>query len=108
LKQDNDYTEKKILNAHLATIERDIKNCRNLCSLYKAPVNESPVMSANVDITESSLLELPSASLFYELAPNREKNTLELDNTGETFDAPYSFVASMIFKHEEIYDKEGA
>jgi len=108
LKKDNDFTAVKILNAHLASIENEIEANRYLCSLYGVPANDSFSSGAFMDIKEEVLLEWPSKSQFYELAPNRVKGTLELDHTGETLDAPYSFIARISLAREEIYDKKGA
>jgi hypothetical protein len=108
LKNDNDYTAAKMLKAHLAFLESEIEANRELCALYGVPANNFSMSNAFMDIKEESLLEMPSESRFYELAPNRVKGTLELDRTGETLDAPYSFIAVMSLTREEIYDKKGA
>jgi len=108
LKKDNDFTAVKILDAHLATLENEIKANKYLCSLYGVAANDSTVSSAFMDIKEEVLLEWPSKSQFYELAPNRAKGTLELDHTGETLNAPYGFIAGISLAREEIYDQKGA
>jgi hypothetical protein len=107
LKQDNRYTEKRIQKAHLASIEIEIKNNRELCSLYELPVNDSPTVNAYMDINGSFLTEQPSASQLYELMPYKTKNTMDLENTGETLDAPYSFIEVLSIVREEIYNKAG-
>jgi hypothetical protein len=106
LKHDNDFTEAKIQRAHLVSIENEIKKSKEICSLYGAPADDSLEGNAFLDIEEEALLEPPSKCQFYELAPNKEKDTLELDNTGETLYAPYSFITSISLAREEIYDKE--
>jgi hypothetical protein len=131
LKHDNANTEEKILKAHLASIEREIKTNRDLCSLYEVPSNASSINSAFADIDEDSLSELPSVSRFYELARYKAANTMKLTaslktrqarnflsynsnvetdqyDTGVALDAPYSFITSLNIAREEIYDKEGA
>ena len=92
LKHDSDYTEGKMQKAHLTTLEKEIEQGRLLCSLYEVPVTEFSMINAFVDITEDFLPEMPSDSQLYELIPYKTKNTLELDNTGVTIDAPYSFI----------------
>jgi hypothetical protein len=108
LKQDSHYTERKMQKVHLSALESKIKKNRELCSLYDVPSNDSSVVSAYTEITENFLMELPSTNPLYELSQYKTKKSLELENTGETLDAPYSFVESMIIVREEIYDKEGA
>jgi hypothetical protein len=95
--------------AHLASLEREVETGRMLCTLHGAPPAQvSSMNTAIVEIDESFLRELPSASQLYELIPNSEDNTLELDRTGETLHAPYSFIAGLRLIREEIYDKGGA
>jgi hypothetical protein len=106
LKHDNDYQAAKVQNAHLVSLENEIKLSRELCSLYGAPANDSSMSNIYLDIKEEVLLELPSKSQLYELAPNKEKDTLELDNTGETLCAPYSFITGLKIAREELYDKD--
>jgi hypothetical protein len=131
LKHDNDYQAAKVQNAHLISLENEIKLSRELCSLYGAPANDSSVSNAYLDIKEEVLLELPSKSQLYELTPNKVKNTLKLTSspkmrqsqqyvlndkydecehydTGITLDAPYNFISGMSLVREELYDKDGA
>jgi len=129
LKRDNDYKEKKMLNAHLAFLEREIEASKELCFLHGVPSNASSMNNVFVDVSESVFSEPPSASHFYELARYKCKNTMKLtassktqqsrnyiynDNrnewdqydTGVTLDAPYSFIVSLNIAREEIYDKK--
>jgi len=108
LKYNSDFTENKIQKAHLALLEREINQSRELCSLFEVPVNNSPVTGIFVDVDESLLTEMPSASRFYELPTYKIKNTLELDNTGQALNAPYSFITGMSIVREEIYNKRGS
>jgi hypothetical protein len=108
LKQNSNFTEKKIEKAHLASIDKEIKWSKELCVLYKAPINDSLAGNAFLDIKEEALLESPSKCQFYELAPNKAENTLELDHTGETLYAPYGFISGLNIVREELYDKEEA
>jgi hypothetical protein len=108
LKQDNHYTERKIQQAHLVSLETELQNHRELCSLYGLPVNNSTMANTYANVGGSFLTDLPSACQLYELTPYKHKNTLELENTGENLDSPYSFVAGISIIREEIYDKEGA
>jgi len=107
LKNNNDYTEKKMLKAHLFSIKRKVKKNMDICSLYNKPINNSLIIHPYADITESLLLELPSTCQLYELSRNKNKNTLKLENTGKMFDAPYSFISAILFKNEEVYSKGG-
>jgi hypothetical protein len=106
LKRDNDLTGAKVQRAHLVSLEKEIEKSRELCSLHGAPVNDSLTGNIFFDIQEKNLLELPSQCQFYELAPNKAKDTLELDHTGETLYAPYSFIAGLKITREELYDKK--
>jgi hypothetical protein len=137
LKHDNDYTEKRNLNAHLSSLENEIETGKKLCSLHGSPSNASFLNNAYVDVDESVFSELPSDSQFYELVPYREKNTMKLTaalitqqpqnifsdsrhdewdkyNTGITLNAPFSFITSLnvareeIYNEEETHDKDGA
>jgi hypothetical protein len=108
LKHDNDFTEKKVEKAHLVALKKEIDTGKELCSLYGAPANDSLAGNAVLDIKEETLLEPPSKCQFYELAPNKLKDTLELGNTGETLYAPYSFISCLNIVREEVYDKDGA
>jgi hypothetical protein len=58
-----------------------------------------------VDIDDDFLTELPSANQLYELNPYNAENTVELNNTGETLNAPYSFIEGINIVREEIYNK---
>jgi hypothetical protein len=107
LKHENSYTQKRIEKAHLISLENEIETSKELCSLYGAPASDSLTGNAILDIKEESLLEAPSKCQFYELAPNKLKDTLELDNTGETLYAPYSFISGLNIVREELYDKDG-
>jgi hypothetical protein len=129
LKRDNDHKEKKMLDAHLAFLEREIKAGKELCSLHGVPSNASSISNVFVDVSESVFSEPPSASHFYELVRYKSKNTMKLTassktqqpqnylyndshnewdqyDTGVTLDAPYSFIVSLNIAREEIYDKE--
>jgi hypothetical protein len=105
LKQDNLNTEEKIQKAHLASLDTEIKNIRDLSSLYGLPVNDSQAIRTYVDVNGSFLTEMPSACQLYEFTPNKKENTMELENTGETLDAPYNFIAGISIVREEIYNK---
>jgi hypothetical protein len=128
LKHDNDYQAAKVQNAHLVSIENEIKLSRELCSLYGAPANDSSMSNAYLDIKEEVLVESPSKSQFYELTPNKVKDTLKLTSapkmrqpqqyvlnekddecehydTGITLNAPYNFISGMSLVREEIYNK---
>jgi hypothetical protein len=107
LKQDNYNAEGKIQKAHLSSLDTEIKNIRNMSSLYGLQVNDSNMMNTYVDVSGSFLTEMPSACQLYELTPNNKENTMELENTGETLNAPYSFIAGLSIIREEIYDKKG-
>jgi hypothetical protein len=131
LKRDNNRTEKKMLKAHLAFLEREIEASKKLCSLHGVPQDASSMSggSAFVDVSESVFFESPSACHFYELAPYTGKNTVKLTassktqqprnfifngsrdeweqcDTGVTLNAPYSFISSLNISREEIYTKE--
>jgi len=129
LKRDNDYKERKMLNAHLSFLEREIEAGKELCSLHGVPSNASSMSNVFVDISESVFSESPSASHFYELARYKGENTMKLTaslktqqsrnylynssrnewdqyDTGVTLDAPYSFIVSLNIAREEIYDEE--
>jgi hypothetical protein len=106
LKHNNDFTERNIEKAHLVSLDDEIETSKELCSLYGAPVNDSLAGNAFLDIKEETLLEPPSKCQFYELAPNKVKGTLALDNTGETLYAPYGFISGLNIVREELYDKD--
>jgi hypothetical protein len=108
LKHSNASTEKKIEKAHLVFLANEIEKYKELCLLYGAPAQDSLAGSAFLDIKEEALLEPPSQCQLYELAPNKMENTLELDDTGETLYAPYSFISGLNIVREELYDKDGA
>lgn len=105
LKHDTGHKEKKILKAHLVSIEQELEKIRELYLLFKIPNKETSMLNDYVDIPDCVLSDMPHESHLYELAPYKLKNTVDLDNTGETLDAPYSFVKGMSFKREEIYIK---
>jgi len=129
LKRDNDYKERKMLNTHLAFLEREIEAGKELCFLHGVPSNASSMSNVFVDVSESVFSEPPSAGHFYELARYKCKNTMKLTassktqqsrnylynsnrnewdqyDTGVTLDAPYSFIESLNIAREEIYDKK--
>ncbi|MCL1917625.1 MAG: hypothetical protein FWG14_04845 [Peptococcaceae bacterium] len=107
LKNTHDSAEGKMRKAHLATLESEIEVSRQLCSLCGVPPAPAAMNTAFVEITDHFLREHPSASPLYELKPSCVKGTVELDNTGESLNAPYSFVSGMGLVREEIYDKKG-
>jgi len=129
IKRDNDYKERKMLNAHIAFLEREIEADKELCSLHGAPSNASSMSNIFLDVSESVFSEPPSISHFYELARYKGENTMKLTassktqqprnylynssrnewdqyDTGVSLDAPYSFITSLNIAREEIYDKE--
>jgi hypothetical protein len=108
LKQDSHYSERKMQKAHLSYLENEINNARELCSIYGLPVNDSTSTNIYADVDDTFLTEMPSSCQLYELTPYKTKKTLELENLGETLDAPYSFIAGLKILREEIYNKEGA
>jgi len=106
LKHDNYRNEQKILKAHFAYAEGVIEKNKKLCGLYNVSTHNSLMTNVYMHIDEDSLMELPSGCQLYELRPEKRKNTVLLDNTGGTLDAPYSFVAGMSLKREELYKEE--
>jgi hypothetical protein len=103
LKHNSDYSEGRIQKGHLSSLESEIKRSRELCSLYEILLKEPTVVDANIDIAEDFLLEMPSGSQIYEIAPYADKNTVELDKTGQKINAPYSFVNGISLIREELY-----
>jgi hypothetical protein len=103
LQHNSDFTEGRIQKGHLASLEKEIKRSRELCQLYEVKLKEPSVIDAAIDIADSFLLEMPSASQIYELRPNDDTNTLELDRTGQKLNAPYSFIMGISLIREELY-----
>jgi hypothetical protein len=108
LKHDNDFTEKKMQNAHLAVLESEIEKSKELCTLYEVPVSTALKNDAFISVNENFLSQSPTNCQLYELLQYKSKNTVELGNTGETLDAPYSFIAGISLVREELYNKKGA
>jgi hypothetical protein len=129
LKNDNDYSEAKLLKAHLSFLEYEIETGKKLCSLHGAPSKASTLNSACADVNEGVFSESPAGSRFYELATFKGENTMKLTassktqqtqnllpnsssdewdqyDTGITLNAPYSFIKSLNIAREEIYDEE--
>jgi hypothetical protein len=105
LKQDSHYAERKKKKTHLSYLEGEIKNAKELCSIYGLPVYDSTTTNIIADIDGTFLIEMPSSCKLYELTPYKTKKTLELENIGETLDAPYGFIAGLKILREEIYNK---
>jgi hypothetical protein len=107
LRYDNDYTEVRILKAHLASLKREIDKSKQLCDSYEVSLDKSNAINTYIDIDENLLLEMPSDSQIYELVSNDKTGTMELGNTGENLNAPYSFIIGIRFTREELYTKIG-
>jgi hypothetical protein len=108
LKHDNDFIEKKIQNAHLAVLESEIAKGKELCTLFEVPVSAALKNETFISVNENLLSQSPANCQLYELLQYKSKNTVELGNTGETLNAPYSFIAGISLVRGELYNKKGA